>query len=79
MFNFIFALFNVVSDKVNSSGVTGEIDPVKIWFKEYYIVVIIIFVIGTLFGLFLNSAIRFLIDFFRENRDIPEDDKKEDE
>ena len=65
--------------KVNSSGVTGEIDPVKIWFKEYYIVVIIIFVMGTLFGFFLNSAIRFLIDFFKENRDIPKITKKEDE
>lgn len=76
MLNFIFALFNVVSDKVDSSGISGSS---KTWLQENYIMAIIIFVIGTLFGLFLNSAIRFLIDFFRENRDIPEDDKKEDE
>ena len=62
--------------KVNSSGVTAES---KSWLQENYIMAIIIFVIGTLFGLFLNSAIRFLIDFFRENKDMPEDDKKEDE
>lgn len=76
MINFILALFNVVSDKVNSSGVTAES---KSWLQENYIMAIIIFVVGTLFGLFLNSAIRFLIDFFRENKDMPEDDKKEDE
>lgn len=72
MINFILAL----SDKVNPSGISGSS---KSWIQENYIMAIIIFVIGTLFGLFLNSAIRFLIDFFRENRDIPEDDKKEDE
>ena len=62
--------------KVNSSGVTAES---KSWLQENYIMAIIIFVMGTLFGLFLNSAIRFLIDFFKENKDMPEDDKKEDE
>ena len=79
MINFILALFNVVSNKVDSSGISGEIDPVKIWFKEYYIVVIIIFVMGTLFGFFLNSAIRFFINFSKDKKDIPKITKKEDE
>ena len=74
MVNFILALM-----KVNSSGVTAEIDPVKIWFKEYYREAIALLIVGFILGIIVTIATRFLIEFFRENRDIPEDDKKEDE
>ena len=62
--------------KVNSSGITAES---KSWLQENFVMAIIIFVIGIFFGMFLKSTIHFLIDFFKENKDMPEDDKKEDE
>ena len=76
MLNFIFALFNVVSDKVNSSEVIGT---TKSWLEENYLEAIIILVIGTLLGFFLNSAIRFFINFSKDKKDIPKITKKEDE
>ena len=76
MINFILALFNVVSDKVNSSEVIGT---TKSWLEENYLEAIIILVIGTLLGFFLNSAIRFFINFSKNKKDIPKITKKEDE
>ena len=72
----IFTLFNVVSDKVNSSEVIGT---TKSWLEENYLEAIIILVIGTLLGFFLNSAIRFFINFSKDKKDIPKITKKEDE
>ena len=76
MIIFILALFNIVSDKVNSSEVIGT---TKSWLEENYLEAIIILVIGTLLGFFLNSTIRFFINFSKDKKDIPKITKKEDE
>lgn len=77
MFNFTGVLLSV-----NSVGTSGYNSPVKDWFEENFIAILIIFIIGFILGAITIEIKHFFIDSSKENKYLEEEkeeSKKEDE
>ena len=75
MFNFVYALFNVVSDKVQSSGTSGSFGT-----EPEVVVMIISFLIFLVWNIFLTLRCWFLKLDIKDNKSkIDELEKKIDD
>ena len=63
MFNFVYALFNVVSDKVNSSGNIGSNGGA--WLRENYPEVILLIFVGFILGIGFTFLARGIYKYIK--------------
>lgn len=72
MFNFTGVLLSV-----NSVGTSGYNSPVKDWFEENFIAILIIFIIGFILGVMTIEIKNFFVELSNEKKYLAEIENKD--